>query len=135
MGIRHHPIEFFYNLSFSAKSWENPTSIDRKEQNKKMPLVGIEPITTNYRKTLIGGLPCYSLNLQMCETGDSIDLDARDFSVVIQRKSPNVLHPMIFDIYFHIYFFIHAVLLKMETANIWEYNCDNIAKLTKFVRL
>ena len=27
--------KFFYNSSFSAKSWQNPASIDRNEKNKK----------------------------------------------------------------------------------------------------
>ena len=30
-------IEFFYNSLFSAKSWQNPASIDRQEQNKSCP--------------------------------------------------------------------------------------------------
>ena len=38
--------EFFCNLLFSAKSWRNPASIDGEEQNKKLPLVGIEPTTS-----------------------------------------------------------------------------------------
>ena len=38
--------EFFYNLLFSAKSWQNPATIDGEEQNKKLPLVGIEPTTS-----------------------------------------------------------------------------------------
>ena len=35
--------EFFFISLFSAKSWQNPASIDREEQNKKLPPVGIEP--------------------------------------------------------------------------------------------
>ena len=31
-------IEFFYNSSFPVKSWQDPTSIDREEQNKKVVL-------------------------------------------------------------------------------------------------
>ena len=38
-------IEFFYNSLFLAKTWQNPTSIDGEEQNKKMPAVGIELTT------------------------------------------------------------------------------------------
>ena len=40
----------------------------------------------------ICGLPRYnnySLNLQMCETGDSIGLSAHDFGLSIQKKSPS----------------------------------------------
>ena len=39
-------IEFFYNSPFSAKSWQNPASMDKEEQNKKLPLVDIEPTTS-----------------------------------------------------------------------------------------
>ena len=39
-------IEFFCNSLFSAKSWQNPASIDGEEQNKKLPLLDIEPMTS-----------------------------------------------------------------------------------------
>ena len=38
--------EFFHNSLFSAKSLQNPTSIDREEQNENMPSMGIEPTTS-----------------------------------------------------------------------------------------
>ena len=38
--------EFFYNSLFSAKSLQNPASIDEEEQNKKMRIAGIEPTTS-----------------------------------------------------------------------------------------
>ena len=41
---------------------------------------------------LISGLPRfnpYSINLQRCETGNSIGQFARDFGLLIQKKSPN----------------------------------------------
>ena len=37
------PIEFFYNLLFSAKSWQNHVSIDGKKQNKNYPQSGLNP--------------------------------------------------------------------------------------------
>ena len=37
--------EFFYNL-FSVESCQNPASIDRKEQNKKLLPVSIEPMAS-----------------------------------------------------------------------------------------
>ena len=33
-------LEFFYNSLFSAKSWQNPASIDGGEQNKKIAPTG-----------------------------------------------------------------------------------------------
>ena len=39
-------LEFSYNSSISAKFWQNPTSIDSEEENKKLPPVGIEPRTS-----------------------------------------------------------------------------------------
>ena len=44
--INTSTIEFFYNLLFSCKSCQNPDSIDGKEQNKKLPLLGIELTTS-----------------------------------------------------------------------------------------
>ena len=41
-----HSIEFFSNSSFPAKSWQDSASIDGEEQNKKLPLLGIEPSTS-----------------------------------------------------------------------------------------
>ena len=38
-------IEFFYNSSISAKFWQNATRLDREDQNKKLPVIGIEPKT------------------------------------------------------------------------------------------
>ena len=35
-----------YNSLFSAKSRQNPASIDGQEQNKKLPPVGTEPTTS-----------------------------------------------------------------------------------------
>ena len=35
----------------------------------------------------------YSLNLEKCERRDLIDLCDRDFSVLIQNKSPNEMIP------------------------------------------
>ena len=64
-------IEFFYNSLFSARSWQNPASIDGKEQNKKkLPPVGIELTTswssiqcsTDWAKSLFGCL-CELLRL------------------------------------------------------------------------
>ena len=40
----------------------------------------------------MSGLPHYnpySLNLQRCETGDSIGLFTSNFALIIQKKSPN----------------------------------------------
>ena len=34
-------IELVYNSLFSAKSWQNPTSIDEEERNKKLPQLGL----------------------------------------------------------------------------------------------
>ena len=39
-------VEFFYNSLFPAKSWQDPASIDREEQNKKLPLLRIECTTS-----------------------------------------------------------------------------------------
>ena len=58
----------------------NLTSFNRKK-------LGIRPEP-------ISGLLCYnsySLNLQRCETGDSIGLFARDVGLLIQKKSPDVV--------------------------------------------
>ena len=41
-----YSFELFCNLSFSGKSRQNPASIDREEQNKKLPPVVIEPRTS-----------------------------------------------------------------------------------------
>ena len=38
---------FCYNSLFSAKSCQNPASIDGEEQNKKLPLLGIELTTSS----------------------------------------------------------------------------------------
>ena len=41
--LHAHSIEFFYNSLFSAKSWQNSVSIDRKKQNKNCPQSGLNP--------------------------------------------------------------------------------------------
>ena len=33
-------IEFFYNSSFPAESWQDPASIDKEEHNKKVAPTG-----------------------------------------------------------------------------------------------
>ena len=61
-------IELFYNSSFPAKSWQDSAGIDIEQQNKKLPLLGIEPIASrssvshsaNCAKSLFGCL-CQSL--------------------------------------------------------------------------
>ena len=48
----------------------------------------------------ISGLPCYnpySLNLQRCETGDSVGLFARNFGLLIQKISPNAVQNYILN--------------------------------------
>ena len=39
-------MEFFYNSLYPAKSWQDPANIDGEEQNKKLPLLGIELTTS-----------------------------------------------------------------------------------------
>ena len=36
--VINQSIEFFYNSSFPAKSWQDPASIYGEEQNKKLPI-------------------------------------------------------------------------------------------------
>ena len=72
---------FEIDTGFSYKFWLNINHINYS--NRRKLGITLEPISS---------LPCYnpySLNLQMCKTGDSIGLSARDFDLLIQRKYSN----------------------------------------------
>ena len=57
-------VEFFYNSSFPAKSWQDPASIDGEEQNKKVALLGIE--LTTCRSLVSHSTNCASKESVVC---------------------------------------------------------------------
>ena len=60
------------------------------ENTEPTPNSGINRRKLEITPEPISGLPRSSLNLQTCETVDSIGLFARNFDLLIQKKSPNV---------------------------------------------